>query len=91
MVDSWNEGVCNINRLEIIFSKEIISQDTNLPNVGIEVRREGKINKMKNRDKFLQTFMQGVSLDNYQMGVMINCIPEPWKEVANALIRSISL
>jgi len=57
VVEYWNEGICNVNGLELVFSTKIISQATHLPNVGIEVRRAGRVNNLATRDKFFQTYM----------------------------------
>lgn len=88
IVRSWDNGKCRIHGKEVNFSNESIEQATGLPNWGRLVKRNSRMSKIDDINKFKQG---GIELVSYKFGFLRSSLPYPWYKLCKVIMRYITL
>lgn len=91
VASTWNNGSCKVNDRSLIFSLDTMSQAIFIPNEEPNVCKEGKINKLDARNKFLEMVLKTKELEKYQTRVVRNFILKPLNDVVAILIKYVTL
>lgn len=65
MIKTWNEGTCRVKDKKFTIDLELISRAIGMSNEGMIVKREVKVKKLEERDKFFKKVMKSKKLDKY--------------------------
>lgn len=77
-----------MNRLRVVFNPDTIAMAIHMRNKGKELKRESKLNKLKEIEDFKQPRKQYVkNVPRYER----TSLPKPWDEVTRAIMRYVTL
>lgn len=77
--------------MEVSFSHKTISHAIMIQNEGLHITREGKLNKLEARNKFVFRVLKSKDLEKFHIRVVRESIPKLWDDIASMLIKYVML